>query len=559
MARKQIINKVLFILTTILLLAALSATINYYKLHPESGKLLPNAKFLLQGLSDLLYSDQIIVTDSGGSAFWGVLLAILLLTSAGITMGLGFLYTFGLRPISQNFKAIYFILPATAIFNTALYVPSHNLFIIIIPSFLSAYFYFDYSKIKEFNRLCKLVQSILGGILISGCIIVFNRDFSKSSNYILYMSALLLALGMLGQVIGYFLVLFYNKTFKPFKSIEERLKSEELEAHRQKRLFEMREATRIEAERQAKARQEETIRKQNAEIAKKREEERRVEVKKQIELAARIAREAEETKKRKEKEAADRINENRLKEETRKRLLAKREEELKLEEQKKKEQIAKLTKAGFNFTQNVPAPAVHPDWLIPASTFARNGDIHGFRYFALFDYYPTRYINVPPEVQGNRELVWNFKDGKNTGKVAKEFASALHKQFNGQNMLSNANTVFVIIPASTGLKTMHRFQNFCSLVSKYVGITNGYSAVSVAYDREQLKGTIGANKIANLNFDQSIIINKKVLLFDDVKTTGGSFRQVANKLSALGASEIIGCFVATTYDSYKHGVPSWES
>lgn len=195
--------------------------------------------------------------------------------------------------------------------------------------------------------------------------------------------------------------------------------------------------------------------------------------------------------------------------------------------------------------------------LSVTNEFANQGFIKEYRYFAVYDYYPLRYTNVPSEVYENRLKVWSFKDGKNTEKVAKEIANALQSQLLTQHLL-DSETVFVIIPASTKAKTTIRFYKFCSLVCKYTGLSNGYGAISILYDREPLKGTVGLSKIDNLLFEKSFIYNKKVVLFDDVKTTGSSFSQVADRLSSLGATEVIGCFLATTYNSFKNGLPYWE-
>jgi hypoxanthine phosphoribosyltransferase len=71
--------------------------------------------------------------------------------------------------------------------------------------------------------------------------------------------------------------------------------------------------------------------------------------------------------------------------------------------------------------------------------------------------------------------------------------------------------------------------------------------------------SFGVNKTKNLTYDASVFNGKHVLLFDDVKTSGGSFIQNANKIKALGASNVTGVFLGETYDSFAKGTPSWAS
>lgn len=165
-----------------------------------------------------------------------------------------------------------------------------------------------------------------------------------------------------------------------------------------------------------------------------------------------------------------------------------------------------------------------------------------FHYYCFKPYYPVRF-NVNEVELKARKLVYNFKDGIRPAQsvVAEMVSTFLNEKFD-----SFENMVFMVIPASTAYKTQIRFQSFCQIVSRRVGIANGCGGITVEVDREELKGNCGANKIANLSFDLHFIVGKHIVLFDDVITSGKSFQQTAEKLLELGAEEVIGLFLAKT-------------
>jgi orotate phosphoribosyltransferase len=198
-------------------------------------------------------------------------------------------------------------------------------------------------------------------------------------------------------------------------------------------------------------------------------------------------------------------------------------------------------------------------WINSNIKFLRHSSIAGHEVYALYDYFPKRYSNAPEEVKEIRSLVYNFKNGLNSTTIAYLVASAIYNQFfcNG-NTLLKANAVLAVIPASSAAKTLSRFKGFCELVSNYLGIANGYTAITIENDREVLKGTTGTNKTNNLLYYPHIFKGKTVFLFDDVKTTGQSFKQNAYYLNHFGASKVIGIFLAETYDSHRHGEPAWN-
>lgn len=161
-------------------------------------------------------------------------------------------------------------------------------------------------------------------------------------------------------------------------------------------------------------------------------------------------------------------------------------------------------------------------------------------YF-IHDYFPSRYQDVDDEIKRVRKLVYDFKDGRNSSWVALIIADAIKIK-----MLQLNNSCICIIPASTSYKTKNRYSEFCRDVASISGILNGYSFITNRVDREELKGKASGDKISTFEFHSNLYHGKTVLLFDDVYTSGTSFKQVAEKLITTGANDVIGIFLAKT-------------
>jgi len=165
--------------------------------------------------------------------------------------------------------------------------------------------------------------------------------------------------------------------------------------------------------------------------------------------------------------------------------------------------------------------------------------------YAIHDYYGTnKFPDVDENIRFIRKQIWDFKDGRNSEFVALKLAQAIKIK----NLPLN-NACFINIPASTQLKTMVRFKSFSETLCKTLGIQNGYSAITTK-DHDATKGQAGGNKIEHFIFNDSFFRGKKVYLFDDVCTSGTSFRQTAGALLDNGALEVTGLFLGQTVSTF---------
>jgi len=76
-----------------------------------------------------------------------------------------------------------------------------------------------------------------------------------------------------------------------------------------------------------------------------------------------------------------------------------------------------------------------------------------------------------------------------------------------------------------------------------------FRAIWIARSREQLKGTVGTDKLENVEFNARYIKGKEVILCDDVTTTGQSLVKMKRKMMELGAKSVIGVFMARTIET----------
>lgn len=184
----------------------------------------------------------------------------------------------------------------------------------------------------------------------------------------------------------------------------------------------------------------------------------------------------------------------------------------------------------------------------PNAIFAICETLWQYNIYAIQYYYPcSRFSKSAIEQKMNdfRKAVWDFKSGRIAENVANVLSSAMINTF--KNIVLNDYTL-CIIPASTKYQTNKRFKCFCEYVSEYTGIVNGFNLIFREYDvgAKHLLGNLSSDdKFNSIGFSNAVK-NKKIMLFDDIITTGDGFLQVADTLISFGAREVIGLFLGKT-------------
>lgn len=166
--------------------------------------------------------------------------------------------------------------------------------------------------------------------------------------------------------------------------------------------------------------------------------------------------------------------------------------------------------------------------------------------FYIHDYYPMSHsVKLTAQQKRVSNLVFRFKEGKTTPLAAKIFSLAIGRM---PFLAESKDAVLIPIPASSRAKNELRFSSFCELLSKKIGVTNGYNAIEINYDREPMKGLKNQDKLFNLSFNAELFAGKDVFLIDDIITTGSGFVQIKRKLMELGAKSVIGLFLGRSVE-----------
>ncbi|MDO5446780.1 MAG: ribonucleotide-diphosphate reductase subunit alpha [Prevotellaceae bacterium] len=166
-------------------------------------------------------------------------------------------------------------------------------------------------------------------------------------------------------------------------------------------------------------------------------------------------------------------------------------------------------------------------------------------------YFPVRIRNTGEKEQKARQLVWDFKDGVASERVAEMTATRMMQEYGSQC----SDIVFAPVPASSAEKNELRYKMFCQRVCELTGAVNGYDHVRVVGERlsvhENRKNEKEVRKVNIIDFDAAWFQGKQVLCFDDIITRGHSYALYANQLESFGANVIGGYFLARTHYKVK--------
>lgn len=94
---------------------------------------------------------------------------------------------------------------------------------------------------------------------------------------------------------------------------------------------------------------------------------------------------------------------------------------------------------------------------------------------SFFRYYPVRIKNIGMDAFFDRQVIFDFKDGRNHTEVAKCVAKILVKKF-GRKV---RNVVFSCVPASSQERNEARNKNFSELITMYPNLISVYSQTMV--------------------------------------------------------------------------------
>ena len=174
----------------------------------------------------------------------------------------------------------------------------------------------------------------------------------------------------------------------------------------------------------------------------------------------------------------------------------------------------------------------------------------GLPYRTLTDYYPVRTGTASETHWKSRKRVWDFKyDLQRTtplqhAKAMTEILDWTEELLKETFGTSLTGLVFVCIPASSQQAYTLRFHEFSTLLCHRTGMLDAWPHVSIRGERGAAhKGEHGR---VNIRLDRSWFKYRKILLFDDIITTGKSFIKYADIFHRMDAFVIGGVFIGKT-------------
>ena len=166
--------------------------------------------------------------------------------------------------------------------------------------------------------------------------------------------------------------------------------------------------------------------------------------------------------------------------------------------------------------------------------------------YALFDYIPRRFqSHATFEQQDICRMILGFKDGRNVYSrwAARMFSRALADT-------DMKDVVIVCIPASTRYAHVRRWKRFSSELCRLTGAVNGFDRVQVSGSRKRAHVTGEYELCTNIkhyvHIDAEFFSGKRVVVIDDIYTTGHSSNAFISALQAAGANVIGALFLGRT-------------
>ncbi len=166
--------------------------------------------------------------------------------------------------------------------------------------------------------------------------------------------------------------------------------------------------------------------------------------------------------------------------------------------------------------------------------------------YALFDYIPQRFLRRASfEQQDVCRMILGFKDGRNVYSrwAARMFARALAAT-------DMSEVVVVCIPASTRYAHVRRWKRFSSELCRLTGAVNGFDRVHVSGSRKRAHITGEYELCTNIkhyvHIDDDFFRGRRVLVIDDIYTTGQSSNAFISAMQAAGASVVGALFLGRT-------------
>lgn len=164
--------------------------------------------------------------------------------------------------------------------------------------------------------------------------------------------------------------------------------------------------------------------------------------------------------------------------------------------------------------------------------------------YALFEYIPQRMLRRASfeEQEASRKILL-FKSGHRSAVAwaVRAFLSAL-------SQTDLTDTIIIPIPASCQHTYTRRYKRFMAMLCKATGAVNGLSFIKVDghRDKAHIAGGEVSHSLENISIDTEHIKGRKVVIIDDIYTTGRTADRFLKMMVDSGAEVRMMLFLAKT-------------
>lgn len=196
------------------------------------------------------------------------------------------------------------------------------------------------------------------------------------------------------------------------------------------------------------------------------------------------------------------------------------------------------------------------------------GHLIGYPYYYFYNYYPKSVPDINFKDSQIKETIFKFKDSSPANRmvfgkfIRSEYRNAYDRIVNlvsskicstiGGSALSQVS--FVCIPSSSAAKTKDRLEEFYEMVCSRTGMDNAFQYVHG--EGENVKH-LGGTGLSQIQLNKRYFSGRKVVIFDDIVTSGNTMRKMVNALKECGAEILFIISIARTHHHiFSHPIES---
>ena len=167
-----------------------------------------------------------------------------------------------------------------------------------------------------------------------------------------------------------------------------------------------------------------------------------------------------------------------------------------------------------------------------------------YPFKCILRYIPDRYDNLQDWQKANRRVVYDFKHGKVSDEHREKILDAV------KSIIQDRPQEWVVcfVPAHTQEETEARFASLAVFLQENLECTVCLHSIRNYKDYRPVHQNGVKEELKLHSFHKEDFVGKRVVLIDDVITTGRSFREIGDKLTWIGALSVYGvCFAKTIH------------